>query len=116
VTQPPVDVVANFVLLHVGRPERAAAEFARVLRPGGKVALSVWDVPDRARFIGVLVDAIAAAGAAPPPGIPVGPPIFRFADDGELAGLLHGRALEDVEVETISFTHPDPSADALWAG
>jgi ubiquinone/menaquinone biosynthesis C-methylase UbiE len=74
-------VVANFLLLHVGRPEQVATEFARLLRPGGSVALTVWDVPARARFIGVLLDAFAAAGAAPPPELPVGPPIFRFADD-----------------------------------
>ena len=29
-------VVANFAVLHLGRPERAAAEFARVLAPGGE--------------------------------------------------------------------------------
>jgi SAM-dependent methyltransferase len=109
-------VVANFLLLHVGRPEQVASELARVLRPGGRVALTVWDLPDRARFIGVLVDAIAAAGATPPADMPVGPPIFRFADDAQFAGLLDGAGLEDVGVETIAFIHREPSADALWRG
>ena len=58
-------VVGNFVILHLGRPEQAAAEFARVLADGGRLALTVWDVPERARFLGVLLDAIAAAGASP---------------------------------------------------
>jgi SAM-dependent methyltransferase len=40
-----------FVLNHLLRPEVAAAEFARVLVSGGRLALSVWDVPERARFI-----------------------------------------------------------------
>jgi ubiquinone/menaquinone biosynthesis C-methylase UbiE len=35
-------VVGNFVTLHLGRPERAAAEFARVLGAGGRLALTVW--------------------------------------------------------------------------
>ena len=109
-------VVGNFVMLHLGRPERAAAEFARVLAPGGRVALTVWDVPERARFLGVLVDAVAAAGARPPEDIPVGPPIFRFADDQEFARLLQSQHLEDTEVRTISFTHPESSPDALWQG
>ena len=91
-------VVANFALLHIGRPEQAAAEFARVLAPDGRVALTVWDVPERARFVGVLVDAMAAAGAAPPQHLPVGPPIFRFSDDREFADLLRGRRLEDIAV------------------
>jgi SAM-dependent methyltransferase len=109
-------VVGNFVLLHLGRPERAAAEFARVLAGGGRVALSVWDLPDRARFLGVLVDALAAAGATPPPDVPAGPPIFRFADDEEFARLLRGQGFEDVDVHTVAFTHSEPSPDSLWTG
>ena len=109
-------VLANFVLLHVGRPEMVVAEFARVLRPGGRLALTVWDVPERARFLGVLVEAVAAAGASPPHDIPVGPPIFRFADEHEFVSLLRDQKLEDAQVRTISFSHAQPSADALWRG
>jgi SAM-dependent methyltransferase len=107
-------VIAGFVLLHLGRPEQAAAEFARVLRPGGRVALAMWDTPDRSRLPGVLVEAIADAGAAPPSDLPPGPPIFRFSDEGELRGLLG--ALDDVQVQTVSFLHRVASPDALWDG
>lgn len=109
-------VVGNFVLLHLGRPERAAAEFVRVLGVGGRLALTVWDVPERARFLGVLLDALAAAEASPPKDIPAGPPFFRFADDQELARLLGSAGLEDVHVRTISFTHRESSPDAFWRG
>lgn len=109
-------VVGNFLMLHLGRPERAAAEFVRVLAPGGRLALTVWDLPERARFLGVLLDALAAAGARPPEDIPVGPPIFRFSDEREFGGLLGSQRLEDIRVRTISFTHPESSPDALWRG
>lgn len=109
-------LVGNFVLLHLGRPEHAAAEFARVLAPGGRLALTVWDLPERARFLGVLIEALSAAGANPPEDIPVGPPIFRFSDEQEFARLLGGQRLEDIQVRTVAFTHPEPSADALWRG
>jgi SAM-dependent methyltransferase len=109
-------VVGNFIMLHVGRPEQAAAEFVRVLAPGGRLALTVWDVPERARILGVLVDAIAAAGAGPPGEMPVGPPIFRFSEDREFACLLREQGLEGVEVATIGFSHSSPSADDLWSG
>ncbi len=109
-------VVGNFILLHLGRPEQAAAEFVRVLAPGGRVALTVWDVPEKARLLGVLVDAVTAAEATPPAEIPVGPPIFRFADDREFDRLLRDQGLEDIEVRTIAFSHAAPSPDDLWRG
>src|SRR3954471_1891346 len=109
-------VVANFVLLHIGRPERAAAEFARVLDAGGRVALTVWDFPDRARLHGVLLDALAQAGAGSPQDIPAGPPLFRFSDEQELTALLREQGLEDIDVRTVAFSHAEPSADALWRG
>jgi SAM-dependent methyltransferase len=109
-------VVCNFGVLHLGRPERAVAEFARVTEPGGRLALTVWDGPAQMRLIGVFVDAMAATGATPPPDLPVGPPFFRFSDDTEFAALLAGAGYDDVSVVTVAFRHTLPSADALWDG
>jgi SAM-dependent methyltransferase len=109
-------VVGNFLILHLGRPEHAAAEMARVLARGGKIALSTWDVPERTRLLGVFLDAAREVGAQPLPHLPAGPPFFRFADDGEFARLLVGAGLEDVEVRTVTFTHRVAGADELWEG
>jgi ubiquinone/menaquinone biosynthesis C-methylase UbiE len=81
-------VVGNFAMLHLARPELAVSEFFRVLVPGGRLALTVWDAPERARLFGVFLDAVAEAGADPPDEIPVGPPFFRFSDEQEFARLL----------------------------
>ena len=88
-------VLGNFVILHLGRPEQAVAEFARVLAPGGTVALTVWDLPERARFIGVFLDAVAEAGATPPPDLPRGPDFFRFAVDEHFDELLGQAGLQE---------------------
>jgi SAM-dependent methyltransferase len=109
-------VVANFGILHLGRPEHAAAGFARVLSPGGRLALSTWDTPDQCRLIGVVVDAVAEVGAVPPTDVPAGPPFFRFSDESAFRDLLAGAGLEDVRVETVRFRHTFPDADALWGG
>jgi ubiquinone/menaquinone biosynthesis C-methylase UbiE len=109
-------VVGNFVMLHLGRPEQAAGEFVRVLAPGGRLALTVWDLPERARFLGVFLDAVAEAGASPPEEIPVGPPFFRFSDDDEFLRLLHDQGLEEARVNTLSFVHRASSPDELWRG
>ena len=109
-------VVGNFVLLHLGRPERAVAEFARVLGPRGRVALTVWDTPDRARLLGVFLDALAESGATPPADVPDGPPFFRFSDEQEFEQLLVGQSFKEVELTTIAFDHQVPSSDELWNG
>lgn len=106
----------NFVVLHLGRPEVAAAELFRVLAPGGRAALSVWDAPERGRLPGIFAEAVARAGASPPAGVPAGPPFFHFSDDGELARLLSGAGFADTAVRTLSFVHRVPSADQLWHG
>jgi SAM-dependent methyltransferase len=98
-------VVANFAILHLGRPEQAVAEFARVLSPGGKAALSLWDVPAASRMPGVFYDAVQEVGATPPPGLPTGPPFYRFADDAECARLLGDAGFVDVTVSTVTFTY-----------
>lgn len=108
--------LGNFLILHVGRPEKVAAELARVLASDGRLALSAWDVPERARLLGVLVDAVAEAGAQPPAHIPSGPPFFRFADEGEFARLLGDAGLTDLDVQTVAFTHRLASGDELWDG
>jgi SAM-dependent methyltransferase len=107
-------VIANFLVPHVGRPERVAAELARVLAPGGRLALSTWDVPSRGRLVGVLADAVHQAGAAPPADLPPGPPLFRFADEAEFSRLLAGAGLEEVEVRTVTYRQRVAGAEQLW--
>jgi SAM-dependent methyltransferase len=107
-------VVGNFVLNHVGRPEVALAEARRVLRPGGWLALSSWDAPVRNRLLGLLVDAHAAAGAPPPPGLPPGPTNFRT--DDELRALFERAGFCDIGLVHIMFRAAIPDADTLWQG
>lgn len=109
-------VTANLALMHFGRPEQAVAEFARVLAPGGRLALTAWDFPDRARLVGVFIDAVAAVNAALPPGVPAGPSFFRFSPDGECSRLLGSAGLTRVAVRTLQFEHSVSSGDDFWDG
>jgi SAM-dependent methyltransferase len=109
-------VIAAFLLLHLGRPEEAVAEAARVLAPDGRAAFSVWSEPSRSRWLGVVFDAFMDVGAHPPAGVPPGPPIFQLADEGEFTRLLAGGGLVDVAVETVEFSLQLESADELWTG
>ena len=109
-------VVANFLVPHLGQPERAAAELSRVLATGGQLALTTWDAPERARIMGVLLDAVDQAGAKTPPNLPPGPPFFRFSADNEFAELLRQAGLDRIEVHTLSFTHRLSGPNELWRG
>jgi SAM-dependent methyltransferase len=109
-------VVANFLVPHLGRPEQAVAELARMLAPGGRLALTAWDVPEQTRLIGVLLDALELAGATPPPALPPGPSFFRFSADDEFAGLLRHAGLEGIEIQSLCFTHRLSGPDELWEG
>jgi SAM-dependent methyltransferase len=108
--------VANFGLLHVGRPEIVVAEMARVLAPGGRAGLTVWNSPEHCRLFSLVPDAVAAAGATPSAEIPPGPDFFRFAADAEFGRLLASAGLAEVRVTKIDFLHVVPSADHLWSG
>jgi hypothetical protein len=94
----------------------AVAEFRRVLGPGGRLALTAWDLPARARLVGVMLDAVREVGVAPSPTVPAGPDFFRFADDTEFAALLEDQGFADVGVTTVEFLHSIASADELWNG
>jgi ubiquinone/menaquinone biosynthesis C-methylase UbiE len=109
-------VVSNFGVGHFPRPERAVAEFARVLASGGLAAVTWWEVPARNRVNGVFFDAMNQADAAPPPELPAGPAMFRFSEEGELRSLLSGAGLVDVAVRAVTWVHPVPNAEVWWRG
>lgn len=109
-------VAGNFVLNHLPRPKRALAELRRVLAPGGRLALSVWDRPERNPSMGVVADAVVRAGASQPPSVPEGPDGFRFADDREFERLVRGAGLAEVGVRTVAFEHEVSGPAELWRG
>jgi SAM-dependent methyltransferase len=107
-------VVGNFAILHVGQPDRVSTEAARVLRPGGRFGLTVWDDPARSRGFAVVLDALAEVGATTPAEIPPGPPFFKFADDTEFTRLLEAGGFVDIEISTLSITQRVTSPEAWW--
>jgi len=109
-------VVGNLAVMHLSRPERAMGEFARVLRPGGRLALTAWAHPSQHRLAGVFVDALAQARAMPPADLPPGPDFFRFSDDEEFAAALRQQGLASPAATAITFVVRFASADELWNG
>ena len=106
-------VVTNFGLLHLARPERFLQEAHRVLRPGGRVAFTVWAPPEEAAGFGIILDAIQTHGNAATP-LPPGPPFFRFSDASECVRVLHGAGFENAGVRRVAQLWRLQDSDGLF--
>src|SRR4051794_12636273 len=107
-------VVANFLMPHVADLPEVVRELARVVRPGGRVALSTWD-PEPPTYLRAMFEVFAAAGAVPAPELPPGPSFFQYAAADEFRALLAGAGLDQPVVESVPFTHRIDDVDAFIA-
>ncbi|MEU0860551.1 class I SAM-dependent methyltransferase [Streptomyces griseofuscus] len=108
-------VVGNFVLNHVGRPRAALTELRRVLRPGGRIALTLWGTR-RGAGQDLLGRACAAGGAVPPAYLPRLDPAEDFprTPDG-LAALLAETGFDAPRAAELEWDHR-AGAEEWWGG
>lgn len=100
-------------MMFAPQPERAASEIARVLRPGGRVAVAVWGPREQNPWLGLVFDAVSAETGAPvpPPGLP-GP--FSLSDRDRVAGLFTHAGFSDVRVREVPTPLRADSFEEWW--
>lgn len=105
--------VSALVLNFVPEPARMIGEMRRAVRPGGQVALYVWDYAGRMELIRLFWDAAAALDpAAAEMDEAVRFPICRPA---ALRDLVAGAGLDRVEVEALDVPTVFAGFDDYWS-
>lgn len=85
----------------VADPAAALSETRRVLRPGGRVALSVWGEPDRNPWAFIGGRFLVERGHMPPPE-PGSPGVFSMASEERTRELLDGAGFTAVRLEEVA--------------
>jgi ubiquinone/menaquinone biosynthesis C-methylase UbiE len=102
--------ICGFGLLHLPHAERALTEAFRVLKSGGAYAFCVWCTPEKAKLLGVLLDAVMTHADTTIP-LPPAPSFFQFSDDAFSAAALERAGFRDVTTRDIPLVYEGPSLE-----
>jgi SAM-dependent methyltransferase len=104
-------VYCQFGLMFVPEPVRALQEMRRVLRPGGRVGVAVWSIPEK---VGLFLIPRIVAPALPPTTGQALPSPMSMGAPGLIEGIVAEAGFHDVVTDHVTISHDIADPEIEW--
>ncbi|MBW4360989.1 class I SAM-dependent methyltransferase [Flavobacterium taihuense] len=91
----------------------ALKEMTRVLKPGGKIATAVWNIPEKNFWVTATMGTINKNIEIPPPP-PGAPGMFRCAKEGFMTNLFSQAGLKNISENEVTGKLNCKTIDVYW--
>jgi len=104
-------VYCQFGLMFVPEPVRALREMRRVLRPGGRLGVAVWSVPEK---VGIFLIPRIVAPALPPISGEAPPSPMSMGAPGLIEELVAEAGFQDIVTDLVTISHEIDDPELAW--
>ena len=91
----------------------AAEEMVRVLKPGGRIATSVWNIPEKNFWVATVMSTINKNMQLPPP-LQGAPGMFRCSKSGFIADLFRQAGCKNILEKEVNGKLNSGTTDVYW--
>ena len=104
-------VYCQFGLMFMPEPVLALREMRRVLRPGGRIGITVWSVPEK---VGLFLVTRIVGPAVPPAGGEAPPSPMSMGAPGLIEGLISEAGFRAIVVNRVTMSHEIADPETEW--